>query len=90
MDSKEPSKEITAMDRRADTYDGEIVAVLRSQCIGYQRDQDELISVIESLVQPKEGPPTIIYQIQRRDGSRGVLLRSRPMIDIPAPDPANW
>ncbi len=68
-----------------DTFEGKIVAVLRSTCIGFQRHGAELVPVIESLVRPKEGPPTRVYQVRSRDGSISRTLRRRPHIDIPAP-----
>ena len=70
---------------RDDTFDGEIVAVLRSRCIGFQRDGAELVTVIESLVRPKAGAPTRVYQVRSRDGSISRALRRRLHIDVPAP-----
>ena len=71
----------------ANTFEGEIVAILRSKCIGFQRDGPQLVSVLESLVRPKDGPPTTVYQLRRSDGTQVAVLRSRPPIDIPAPPP---
>ncbi len=71
----------------ANTFEGEIVAILRSKCIGFQRDGEQLVSVLESLVRPKDGPPTVVYQLRRSDGTQVAVLRRRPPIDIPAPAP---
>ena len=68
-----------------DAFAGEIVAVLRSTCIGFQRHGAELVPVIESLVRPKEGAPTRVYLVRSRDGAINRVLRRRPPIDIPAP-----
>ncbi len=72
-------------DANDDTFAGEIVAVLRSTCIGFQRHGAELVPVIASLVRPKAGTPTLVYQVRSRDGSISRVLRRRPRIDIPAP-----
>ncbi len=71
-------------------YDGEIVEFLRSRCIGFQRGEHGLITVIESLVRPRDGPPTVIYQLRSADGHDDAILRSRPRIDIPAPSQSIW
>ncbi len=67
------------------TFNGEIVAVLRSKCIGFQRRDAGLVTVVESLIRPKDGPPTVVYQLWSADGAINLILRSRPRIDIPAP-----
>jgi hypothetical protein len=67
------------------TFEGEIEAFVRSECIGFQRGPDGLIPVVQSLVQPKRGPLTTVYEIQARDGLGRKLLRYRPRIDIIAP-----
>lgn len=66
-------------------FEGEIEAFVRSECIGFQRGPDGLIAVVESLVQPKRGPLTRVYQIQTSDEHGRKLLRYRPRIDIIAP-----
>ncbi len=66
-------------------FDGEIVGYLRSRCIGFQRGETGLVTVIESLVRTKEDAPTIIYQLRSADGKSDRMLRKRPRIDIPAP-----
>ena len=70
---------------KPEPFEGEIVAYLRSRCIGFQRAKGGLVTVIESLVRPKDGAPTLIYQMRNADGSQDAILRSRPRIDIPAP-----
>lgn len=68
------------MDRRSiDTFDGDIVAVLRSKCSGFQRRGDGLVTVVESLVRLTSGPPTVVYQLRSADGVVNLVLRSRPL-----------
>lgn len=66
-------------------FEEEIVQVLRSRCIGFQRGQHGLISVLETLVRSRQGPPTIVYQLKSAHEPDRPPLRFRPRIDIPAP-----
>ena len=66
-------------------FDGEIVGYLRSKCIGFQRGETGLVTVIESLVRTNEDVATVIYQLRSADGKSDRVLRRRPRIDIPAP-----
>jgi hypothetical protein len=72
-------------DASAEVFEGEIVAWLRSRCIGFQRDADRVLAVVESLVQPRDGAPLLVYQIKDPQAAPGPLLRFRPRIDIPPP-----
>jgi len=75
-------------ERSSNLFTGEIVAVLRSRTIGFIRDREQLITVIESLVRTREdGPPVLVYQLRGPGGSTDAVLRTRPAIDIPAPAP---
>ncbi len=66
-------------------FEDEIVQILRSRCIGFQRAQHGLVSVVESLVRPKQGPPTIVYHLKSARRPDSAPLRFRPRIDIPLP-----
>lgn len=66
-------------------FEDEIEAYLRSECIGFQRDGDRLIAVVQLLVQPKRGPLTTLYQVQTSDEQSRQLRCFRPAVDIPAP-----
>ncbi len=66
-------------------FEGEIESYLRSECIGFQRDGDRLIPVVQMLVQPRRGPLTTLYQVQTGDDQGRQLRRFRPPVDIPAP-----
>lgn len=67
------------------TFEEEIVEILRLKCIGFQRAGHELVSVVESLVRPQQGPPTIVYQLKSVHRPDSAPLRFRPRIDIPPP-----
>lgn len=73
-------------------FEGTIKAFLRSECIGFQRTPQGLIAVVQSLIQPDDGPLTTVYQIQTNDEHGRQYLRHRPRIDIPAPHrrPSTW
>ncbi len=66
-------------------YEEEIVQVLRSRCIGFQRGTHGLVTVVENLVRPRQGPPTIVYQLKSAHEPERPPLRFRPRIDIPPP-----
>ena len=66
-------------------FEGQIRAVVRARCIGYQRGDDGLVSVIEMLADVVDGPFTLVYQLVPRTTPPSPLLRARPRVDIPAP-----
>ncbi len=66
-------------------YEEEIVQVLRSRCIGFQRGTHGLVTVLETLVRPRQGPPTIVYELKSVHEPERPPLRFRPRIDIPPP-----
>jgi hypothetical protein len=72
-------------DASTEIFEGEIVVWLRSRCIGFQRDADRLLAVVESLVQPKGGAPLLVYQVKDPLTAARPLLRFRPRIDIQPP-----
>ncbi len=67
-----------------------VAAVLDDAGVGFQREGERLITVVESLVKPKDGPPTLVYQLQSPDLPPQRLLRKRPRIDIPPPPAAGY